>query len=101
MKALTYTKKHTLDNFAITENIVPNPEIGDNDLLIRVKAFGINPGDTLIRQYLDPKEGEYITLGYDIAGEIEGIGKNATGFKLGDHIMAIGDITRHGSYAEF
>lgn len=45
MKALVYREKNTLDNFAIRLEEVAELKIRETDILVRVRAFGVNPGE--------------------------------------------------------
>lgn len=79
---------------------IPTPEIGANQVLIRVKAAGVNPVDTYIRA------GTYTTVpnlpytpGKDAAGIVEAVGANITKFRVGDRVYTADSIT--GTYAEF
>jgi NADPH2:quinone reductase len=100
MKALVYRQKNTLDHFGIKLEEVAKPEIRETDLLVRVKAFGVNPGEALFRRMLDAPEGEYRILGYEFSGIVEQLGTKVTGFNIGDRVFGLGDTTRQGAYAE-
>jgi NADPH2:quinone reductase len=100
MKALVYRQKNTLDNFGIRLEDVADPEIRETDTLIRVKAFGVNPGEALFRRILDAPEGGYRILGYEFSGIVEQLGAKVTGFNIGDRVFGLGDTTRQGAYAE-
>ncbi|MFN7141087.1 MAG: NADPH:quinone reductase [Limisphaerales bacterium] len=75
------------------------PELGANQVLIRVKAVGINPVETYIRS------GAYAALpplpytpGKDCAGIIEQVGANVKELRTGDRVFTSGSVT--GTYAE-
>ena len=62
---------------------IPIPCVGDSDVLINIRAAGINPVDTYIR------EGNYATvpklpaiLGKEVAGVVEETGKSVTNIKV-------------------
>lgn len=78
---------------------VPDLTPGPDQVLIRVKAVGVNPVDTYVRsgQYADMAPLPY-TPGTDAAGIIESIGKGVPCFAVGDRIYIAGSIT--GAYAE-
>ena len=61
---------------------VPVPEIGDNDVLMKVFAAGICGSDLLIQEdkhfYRAP-----VTLGHEYAGIAYKVGKNVTRVKVG------------------
>jgi NADPH2:quinone reductase len=100
MKALVYRQKNTLVDFGITLEEVADPAVQDTDLLIKIKSFGVNPGETFFRRTVDAPEGAYRILGYEFSGVVEQVGSATSGFEIGDRILGIGDFTRHGAYAE-
>jgi len=82
---------------------VPDPVPGEADLLVRVRAAGVNRADLLQRlgRYPAPP-GESAVLGLEIAGEVVGAGTAARGpsggaFSRGDRVMA---LVGGGGYAE-
>merc|ERR1712133_196193 len=81
---------------------VPAPEVGDNQVLIRVVYAGVNPVETYIR------EGQYSRLpdlpytpGSDAAGYVHQVGSNVTNIKVGERVFVSGTNNNSGSYAEF
>jgi NADPH:quinone reductase-like Zn-dependent oxidoreductase len=65
---------------------VPVPEPGGGELLVRVRAAGVNPGDWRLRN------GEYGTvgsavLGREVAGTVVAAGEGVTGFSAGDEVF--------------
>lgn len=85
--------------------IVAVPKIGSRQLLIEVKAAGVNPIDWKIRKgnfkLLTGRRFPRI-LGTDISGIVKETGKTVTSFKPGDEVMAMVNIMRsQGGYAEF
>jgi len=100
MKALIYRQKSNLADFSIRLADVPDPEVRQTDLLVRIKATAINPGDTQFRRSVEPKPGEYIILGYEFSGIVEQAGAATSRFKPGDRVFGIADPLRYGSYAE-
>lgn len=80
---------------------VPVPEPGDNEVLVKVLAAGINPVDTYIRAgtYARKPALPY-TPGADAAGVVVRAGAAAAErFKAGDRVWLSG--TRTGAYAQF
>jgi NADPH2:quinone reductase len=77
---------------------VPDPSPGAGQLLVRVKAIGVNPVDTYIRAGLFYKKGLPYTPGADASGVVEAIGEGATAFKPGDRVYTAGTTT--GAYSE-
>jgi NADPH:quinone reductase-like Zn-dependent oxidoreductase len=79
---------------------VPNINVGDDQLLVRVRAAGVNPIDWKIRQgYLkDVMPATFpLTIGQDFAGETVDKGKSITQFEKGDRVFGFAQ----GTYAEY
>ena len=75
------------------------PQPGDHDVLIKVKAAGINRPDLLQRQGLYPVPPDASPLpGLEVAGEVVAKGKLARTLNIGDRVMA---LTHGGGYAEY
>ena len=81
---------------------VERPVPGAQQVLVRVKAAGINPGEAAIRSGALAKRwpatfpsGE----GSDLAGVVEEIGAGVTGIKVGDEVIGFTDT--RASHAEF
>ena len=90
--------------FGAPEQMKPE-EVSDlhpekNQILVRVKAAGINPVDTYIRagQHSIKPQLPY-TPGKDAAGIVEEIGADVKNLKVGDRVYTADSIT--GTYAEF
>lgn len=101
MKALTYQHAHELTDFALHLQEVPLPTLRDSDLLIRVQAFAVNPGDTVMRRLKSAAPGQSVILGWEFAGIVEQVGPHTTGFQPGDAVYGAGDLSRDGNYAEY
>jgi NADPH2:quinone reductase len=76
----------------------PRPDSGQ--VLIAVKAAGINPVDTYIRAgtYARKKPSLPYTPGFDTAGVVESVGPGVPQFKPGDRVFTNATVT--GGYAE-
>jgi zinc-binding alcohol dehydrogenase family protein len=79
---------------------LPEPEPGERDLLVRVKAVSVNPVDTKVRIGVPPPEGGLRVLGYDAAGVVEAVGAAVTRFRPGDEVYYAGSRLRPGTNAE-
>ena len=77
---------------------VPAPAIGDDQVLIEVKAIGVNYPDFLViggtYQILPPRP---FSPGKDAAGIVRAVGRNATHCKPGDRVTV---HLEYGAYAE-
>jgi len=85
---------------------LPMPEPGEGEVLVRVKAAGVNPVDWKIRagHLKDFLPHEFpIVLGWDLAGVVERVGYSARRFKVSDEVYAYcrRPVIRHGTYAEY
>ena len=84
------------------ESQVPRPEPGISQILIRVRAAGVNPTDwkhRSARRFLG--EPPY-TLGWDVSGTVEQVGLGVTLFKPGDEVFGMLPYAHGaGSHAEF
>jgi NADPH2:quinone reductase len=69
----------------------PDPEPSTGDLLVRVRAAGLNGADMLQRRGLYPPPPGYPPEipGLELAGEVVGLGPGARRFAEGDRVMAI------------
>ena len=69
----------------------PDPEPGKDELLVRVRAAGLNGADMLQRKgaYPAPPGSPGDIPGLELAGEVEALGPGAERFAEGDRVMAI------------
>jgi threonine dehydrogenase-like Zn-dependent dehydrogenase len=83
MKAAVFEKPNV-----ITVKQMPVPEIGGDEVLIRVKLTGICGTDWSI--YTGKYSADRLPLiaGHEFCGEIEQLGRNAKGLKVGDRVTA-------------
>lgn len=82
---------------------VPMPEPAAGQVRIKVVAAGINPVDTYNAK--DPSWASIETgciLGYDIAGEVDAVGRDVSSDLIGRNLMAMTAFPRgQGGYAEY
>jgi len=88
---------------------VPLPVPGPRDLLVRVRAAGLNPVDAKLRagagtsgsaapaHVAEPP----LVLGFDACGIVEQVGSQVLGFAPGDRVWYAGVTGRQGSYAQW
>ena len=68
---------------------VPEPAIGPTDLLVRVKACGINfPDGLIIRDKYQIRPPRPFSPGSEISGVVEKVGPAVTKFAPGEHVLA-------------
>jgi putative PIG3 family NAD(P)H quinone oxidoreductase len=77
----------------------PLPEIGDREILVRVRAAGVNRPDVMQRQgQYPPPPGASDIIGLEIAGEVAAHGPGAARFAIGETVTA---LVPGGGYAEY
>ena len=84
---------------------LPDPLVGPDTILVRVRAAGVNPVDYKIRAgRLDQAYPSAFPLvpGWDVAGVVEKVGPSVTEFAPGDEVVGYvrKDHVQHGTYAE-
>ena len=102
MKAFTIDRYKSKDGGRFVD--MPQPVVGDNDVLVQVHAASVNLLDAKIAS------GEFkiflpyrfpLILGNDVAGVVVQVGPRVRGFKPGDEVYARPDKDRIGTFAEF
>lgn len=71
---------------------VEKPQIGDNDVLLRVRACAICGSDIRILHSGNKRVKFPAIIGHEISGDIVEVGKNVTKFKTGDRIAMGADV---------
>lgn len=104
MKAVILTEAGGTENFSIEEIAVP--EIQPKEVLVKVNAIAINPVDMKTRKggafLAKLQEQAPVILGWDISGEVQAVGENASSFKPGDQVFGMVNFPGKGSaYAEY
>lgn len=92
---------------------VQKPKIGDNDILVRVKAVAVTSADSRIRSARFPKGFGFLAklvfgitkprikiLGNTYSGTVVEVGKNISMFSVGDEVCGMTGV-KMGTYAEF
>ncbi|HZG05736.1 MAG TPA: NADP-dependent oxidoreductase [Streptomyces sp.] len=103
MKAIALEKYGGPDDLTLLD--LPDPKVGPDSVLVRVKAAGVNPVDWKIGAgYLDAILDAHFPLvpGWDVAGVVESVGADAGEFAPGDEVIGYvrKDWAQHGTYAE-
>ncbi|CAH0142350.1 2-haloacrylate reductase [Pedobacter sp. Bi36] len=108
MKAVVLKEFGAAENLYVEE--VPLPSIGDNEVMVQVKAFSVNPVEAHVHEVkdwwslvsLNTPAAPYIILGWDIAGVITEVGQNVVNFKKGDEVFGMINFLGLGAgYAEY
>ncbi|WP_433189261.1 NADP-dependent oxidoreductase [Actinoallomurus sp. CA-150999] len=101
MKAFV-VEKYGKDGVRAAE--VPEPTVGDCDVLVRVSATSINPLDKMVRNGEFKQLLKYkapFVLGHDVAGIVTRVGSAVRDFRVGDAVYARPRDLRVGGFAEF
>ncbi|TRX60090.1 NAD(P)-dependent alcohol dehydrogenase [Fulvivirga sp. M361] len=111
MKAIVWTKYGTPDVLEYKEVAKPVPK--DDEVLIKINAASVTPGDCEIRRfdihvlfwlplriYIGIRRPRHTMLGMELSGEIEAVGKEVKRYKKGDQVFC-GTGMRFGAYAEY
>ena len=78
---------------------LPDPHPGAGQVLVRVRAVGVNPVDTYIRTGAHAVRPQLpYTPGLDAAGTVEAVGEGVARVEMGDRVYTSGSLS--GTYAE-
>jgi NADPH:quinone reductase-like Zn-dependent oxidoreductase len=81
---------------------VPRPTPGGTEVLVRVHAAGVNPVDWKTRQGGGQFGPPPFTVGWDIAGVVEEVGRGVTRFSVGDRVFGMPNFPYEADgYAQF
>ena len=70
------------------EEHFPDPECGEDDVVVRVRSTSLNYHDIFTRNGMPGiKINMPMICGLDVAGEIAEIGKNISDWKVGDRVL--------------
>ncbi|TMR12108.1 NADP-dependent oxidoreductase [Nonomuraea turkmeniaca] len=102
MRAITYRSFGEPEVLEITDVARPVPQA--HEVLVRVRAAGVNPPDWKLRRV--PYPPDYVDLplipGWDISGVVEEVGEYVGRFKPGDEVFGMVNFPRYaGAYAEY
>ncbi|TGK95265.1 NADP-dependent oxidoreductase [Leptospira brenneri] len=101
MKAYTINRYSKKEKFELAQ--IPEPSVGERDVLVKIHAAGLNPLDSkiksgafkLILPYHFP-----LVLGHDISGVVVRVGSSVRRFQVGDEVFARLSDFRIGGFAE-
>lgn len=91
-------------NIKVNLREIPQPEISETEVLIKVKAAAVNPLELLIltgsvkliQDYTMP-----LTLGNECSGIVEKVGRKVTEFREGDRVYTRLPLDKIGAFAEY
>ena len=103
MRAITLSSYGGPEVLELTEQ--PDPLVGPDYVLVRVRATSVNPVDYKVREgYLQGLFPAHLPLipGWDVAGVVEAVGPAVTEYVVGDEVVGYvrKDSIGHGTYAE-
>ncbi|RLP10724.1 NADP-dependent oxidoreductase [Propionibacterium australiense] len=96
--------RHGKAPYAVQVSEVRDPDVGPKDVLVRVRAAGVNPLDTMIARkevallvgYRTP-----LIMGNELAGEVEAVGAEVTRVRVGQRVMCRMPLDGIGAFAEY
>ena len=83
---------------------VPVPEMKDNDVLVKIRAAGVNPLDNMIIRGEVKMIVSYsfpLVMGNEFVGIVEKVGRNVKKFQAGDRVYGRMELKRIGAFAEY
>jgi NADPH:quinone reductase-like Zn-dependent oxidoreductase len=102
MKAMQVNTSDQGSRLVLVE--IPKPEAGLGEILIRVHAAGVTPGELLWYPTTHAKSGSarmHAVPGHEFSGAITATGKDVEDFKVGDEVYGMNDWFADGATAEF
>lgn len=99
-KAVQFDEYGGIDVLQVRD--VPRPEPAAGEVLVKVRAAGINPGEAMIRRGAlhDRFPATFPSgQGSDLAGVVAELGPEVTGFEVGDEVLGFTDA--RASHAEY
>ena len=102
MKALVLKRYGGAEPLAFAD--VPRPTVGPDDILVKVRAAGLNPIDNMIPKGLFKPILKFqlpATMGSDFAGVVVEVGSRVSRFNVGDAVYGSVFDLGNGSFAEF
>lgn len=97
MRAVTVPEPGGVDALRVVD--VEKPEPGPREVLVRVRAAGVNRADLMQRQgFYPPPEGVTSVLGLECSGDVVAVGAEVSEYTVGEHVVA---LLAGGGYAEY
>jgi NADPH:quinone reductase-like Zn-dependent oxidoreductase len=101
MEAVRLERYRDPDGVRLARIAIPEPAAGE--VLVRVKAAGVNPVDWKIAEGF----GEFLglappfTLGCELAGDVAALGEGVSGLAIGEPVFGYVSLERCGAYAPY
>ena len=103
MRAIVHHRYGPPEGLQIEE--IAQPEIGDDRVLVRVRAASVNPIDWhlmrgspyIVRLFMGLRQPKSPRLGSDVAGTVEAVGRDVREFRPGDEVLG----SCHGAFADY
>ena len=97
-------EQYNKNNISVKMANIERPTVGKNDVLIRVRAAGVNPLDNMISRgevkiivpYQLP-----LVAGNEFVGIVEKVGEGVSKFKVNDRVFARLPLDKIGAFAEY
>jgi NADPH:quinone reductase-like Zn-dependent oxidoreductase len=101
MKAIRIHRHGGPDALQLDEIAVP--ALAPGQLLVRIRAASVNPGDIKVRAGTTPymKPALPHTLGRDFSGVVHTVAPGVEGLRVGDEVFGVTPTGQEGAYAEF
>jgi zinc-binding alcohol dehydrogenase family protein len=100
VRALAYGAADASGGAALDLAEVADPTVREHDLLVDVRAIGVNPGEVAMGRTRSAPPGGRLILGWEFSGVVAAVGPAVEGFAVGDRVMGTGDVARDGCWAE-
>jgi len=102
MKMIGFRKGSSVDDEdGLFDMTAAMPVPGPREVLVQVRAVGVNPLDTKVRAGRVAVPGHVVTLGWDAAGIVHAVGSAVTLFVPGQAVYYAGSFDRAGANAEY
>ena len=103
MRALHAYAQHDPSRLVVED--APLPTLGPGDVLVRVHASGVSPGELdwngTWRRHDGAPRTPPIIPGHELSGVVEKVGADTPGLEIGDEVFGVIDFHRDGADAEF
>lgn len=102
MKMIGFKKGSRVDEQgSLFDSVVDMPVPGPREVLVQVRAVGVNPLDAKVRAGLVAVPDNVVSLGWDAAGIVHAVGSDVTLLAPGQAVYYAGSYDRAGANAEF